>query len=144
MPCPYALPYAVCTVIFTLPSQDMLWLILARGLAGVGGGGIVNSVWTITTEIVPPRTKAKWSQALSVTWSASAVAGPILGGVFSGGHVSPLLRGPTDRPTHFTPASHPGEVATGFSWRWACEYSSSFPSVTVMGWFSPRWLVHGG
>ena len=67
----------------------MLWLILARGLAGVGGGGIVNSVWTITTEIVPPRTKAKWSQALSVTWSASAVAGPILGGVFSGGHVSP-------------------------------------------------------
>jgi len=66
----------------------MLWLIIARGLAGVGGGGIVNSVWTITTEIVPPRTKAKWSQALSVTWSASAVAGPILGGVFSGGQVS--------------------------------------------------------
>lgn len=66
----------------------MLWLIIARGLAGVGGGGIVNSVWTITTEIVPPSTKAKWSQALSVTWSASAVAGPILGGVFSGGQVS--------------------------------------------------------
>jgi MFS family permease len=66
----------------------MLWLIIARGLAGVGGGGIVNSVWTITTEIVPPETKAKWSQALSVTWSASAVAGPTLGGLFSGGQVS--------------------------------------------------------
>jgi MFS family permease len=70
----------------------MLWLILSRGVAGVGGGGIVNSVWTITTEIVPPGTQARWSQALSVTWSASAVAGPILGGVFSGGQVS-LFKG---------------------------------------------------
>jgi len=62
----------------------MLWLIVARGLSGVGGGGIVNSVWVITTEIVPPGTQAKWAQALSVTWSASAVAGPILGGLFTG------------------------------------------------------------
>jgi MFS family permease len=62
----------------------MLWLILARGLSGIGGGGIVNSVWVITTEIVPPGTQAKWSQALSVTWSASAIAGPILGGLFTG------------------------------------------------------------
>lgn len=61
----------------------MLWLIVARGIAGVGGGGIVNCVWVLTTEIVPPGQQAKWSQALSVTWSASAVAGPILGGFFS-------------------------------------------------------------
>ena len=61
-----------------------MWLIIARGLSGIGGGGIVNSVWVITTEIVPPGTQAKWSQALSVTWSASAVAGPILGGLFTG------------------------------------------------------------
>jgi MFS family permease len=62
----------------------MLWLIIARGLSGIGGGGIVNSVWVITTEIVPPGTQAKWSQALSVTWSASAISGPILGGLFTG------------------------------------------------------------
>ncbi|KIM29106.1 hypothetical protein M408DRAFT_329114 [Serendipita vermifera MAFF 305830] len=64
-------------------AQNMMWLIIARGLSGIGGGGIVNSVWVITTEIVPPGTQAKWSQALSVTWSASAVAGPILGGLFT-------------------------------------------------------------
>lgn len=64
--------------------QNMLWLIIARGVAGIGGGGIVNSVWVVTTEIVPPNDQAKWSQALSVTWSASAVAGPLLGGLFSG------------------------------------------------------------
>jgi MFS family permease len=62
----------------------MRWLIVARGLSGIGGGGIVNSVWVLTTEIVPPGSQAKWSQALSVTWSASAVAGPILGGLFTG------------------------------------------------------------
>lgn len=58
-------------------------LIISRGLAGLGGGGIVSSVWVITSEIVEPQNRAKWSQALSITWSCSAVAGPILGGLFS-------------------------------------------------------------
>ena len=61
----------------------MTWLILARALAGVGGGGIVSLVWTITSEIVDVRNQAKWSQALSITWACSAVAGPLLGGLFS-------------------------------------------------------------
>lgn len=51
--------------------------------AGIGGGGIVSSVWVITAEIVEVEHRAKWSQALSVTWSCSAIAGPLLGGVFS-------------------------------------------------------------
>lgn len=62
----------------------MEWIIAARALAGVGGGGIVSLVWTITSEIVEVRNQAKWSQALSVTWACSAVAGPLLGGIFSG------------------------------------------------------------
>lgn len=53
-------------------------------LAGIGGGGIVSSVWIITAEIVEVEHRPKWSQALSVTWSCSAIAGPLLGGVFSG------------------------------------------------------------
>ncbi|KAI0343970.1 amino acid permease ScVBA-like protein [Trametopsis cervina] len=65
-------------------AQNMLWLILARAFAGIGGGGIVSLVWTITSEIVDLESRAKWSQALSITWSCSAVAGPLLGGVFSG------------------------------------------------------------
>ena len=67
----------------------MTWLILARAVAGVGGGGIVSLVWTITSEIVDVRNQAKWSKALSITWAASAVAGPLLGGLFSG--QSPFL-----------------------------------------------------
>ncbi|EGO30980.1 hypothetical protein SERLADRAFT_432641 [Serpula lacrymans var. lacrymans S7.9] len=64
-------------------AKSILWLIIARGVAGLGGGGIVSSVWVITSEIVEPQNRAKWSQALSVTWSCSAIAGPLLGGFFS-------------------------------------------------------------
>ncbi|EIM83471.1 MFS general substrate transporter [Stereum hirsutum FP-91666 SS1] len=66
-------------------AQSITWLIAARGLAGIGGGGIVSSVWVITAEIVEVRKRATWSQALSITWSCSAIAGPLLGGAFSSG-----------------------------------------------------------
>ncbi|KAJ3514608.1 hypothetical protein NLJ89_g2279 [Agrocybe chaxingu] len=65
-------------------AQSIKWLIAARALAGVGGGGIVSAVWVITAEIVEVRQRATWSQALSITWSCSAVAGPLIGGLFSG------------------------------------------------------------
>ncbi|KII93380.1 hypothetical protein PLICRDRAFT_171143 [Plicaturopsis crispa FD-325 SS-3] len=64
-------------------AQTITWLIIARAVAGIGGGGIVSSVWVITSEIVEVQSRAKWSQALSVTWACSAVAGPLLGGFFS-------------------------------------------------------------
>ncbi|KAK0245959.1 amino acid permease ScVBA-like protein [Armillaria nabsnona] len=80
----------VSVIIFALgnlvcgASNSITMLIGSRALAGVGGGGIVSSVWVITAEIVEVRHRAKWSQALSITWSCSAVAGPLLGGLFSG------------------------------------------------------------
>ncbi|KAJ4476681.1 amino acid permease ScVBA-like protein [Lentinula aciculospora] len=75
----FALGSLLCAV-----SQNIEMLIASRALAGIGGGGIVSCVWVITAEIVEMRHRAKWSQALSVTWSCSAVAGPLLGGLFSG------------------------------------------------------------
>ncbi|KAG6820772.1 hypothetical protein H0H93_012036 [Arthromyces matolae] len=57
---------------------------------GIGGGGIVSSVWVITAELVEVQRRAKWSQALSLTWSCSAIAGPLLGGLFSAGNSGPL------------------------------------------------------
>lgn len=53
-------------------------------IAGIGGGGIVSSVWVITSEVVEVQRRAVWSQALSITWSCSAISGPIIGGLFSG------------------------------------------------------------
>ncbi|TFK20136.1 MFS general substrate transporter [Coprinopsis marcescibilis] len=72
-------------------AQSIEWLIAARALAGIGGGGIVSAVWVITAEIVEERNRAKWSQALSITWSCSAIAGPLLGGAFSGQQGSGII-----------------------------------------------------
>ena len=55
--------------------QNYVLLCVSRAVAGIGGGGIVSAVWLITAELVREEQRAKWSQALSVTWSASAVAG---------------------------------------------------------------------
>lgn len=65
-------------------AKNIEWLIGARSIAGIGGGGIVSSVWVLTAQLVPETSRAKWSQALSITWACSAVSGPLLGGVFSG------------------------------------------------------------
>jgi len=93
-------------------------LIFSRGLAGVGGGGIVSSVWVITSEIVEPQNRAKWSMALSITWSCSAIAGPILGGLFS----SKCRQGILDPNLILDQAG----FSTTINWRWACMSLISF------------------
>lgn len=108
----------------------MVWLVLARALAGIGGGGIVSSVWTITSEIVDVQSRAKWSQALSITWSCSAIAGPLLGGLFSGAPFDPLrfvYRSLISHPKG-NPASSAGDGPVS-SLRTACRYRSHILSV---------------
>lgn len=78
-------------------------LLAARALAGIGAGGIVGSVWVITAEIVEVRNRAKWSQALSITWSCSAIAGPVLGGLFSGECHPPYKSSLIDKSQGVTP-----------------------------------------
>ncbi|KAJ7630607.1 major facilitator superfamily domain-containing protein [Roridomyces roridus] len=69
-------------------AQNISMLLAGRAIAGIGAGGIVGCVWVITAELVEVRHRAKWSQALSITWSCSAIAGPVFGGLFSGSHGS--------------------------------------------------------
>ena len=109
----------------------MTWFILARAVAGVGGGGIVSLVWTITSEIVDVQNQAKWSQALSITWACSAVAGPLLGGLFSSKWPLLITHGDPGFPGVLCFASCPGQSLTELldtdetgplNWRWACEH----------------------
>ncbi|EGO04819.1 hypothetical protein SERLA73DRAFT_157730 [Serpula lacrymans var. lacrymans S7.3] len=74
----------ICNRIFTL-WRDKVNIVAynCTGCGWLGWGGIVSLVWVITSEIVEPQNRAKWLQALSVTWSCSAIAGPLLGGFFS-------------------------------------------------------------
>ncbi|CAE6525356.1 unnamed protein product [Rhizoctonia solani] len=64
-------------------AQTTRCLVIARALQGIGGGGIVTLVWVILEEVAPAKTRQRWNAALSAVWSMSALAGPLMGGVFN-------------------------------------------------------------
>jgi len=64
-------------------SRNMLMLILARGLQGIGGGGIFSLAQTIMGDIVPPRDRARYQVYSSGVWMLANLAGPAIGGVFT-------------------------------------------------------------
>jgi len=58
-------------------------LIVARGLQGLGGGGIMPVVQTVISDVVSPRERGRYQAYFSGTWTAAAISGPVLGGVFA-------------------------------------------------------------
>src|ERR1700722_13763737 len=64
-------------------APNMPILILARGLQGLGGGGILPIVQTIISDIVSPRERGQYQAYFSGVWVAAGIGGPILGGVFA-------------------------------------------------------------
>jgi MFS family permease len=64
-------------------APNMPVLILARGLQGLGGGGILPIVQTVIADIVTPRERGQYQAYFSGVWMAAGVGGPVLGGVFA-------------------------------------------------------------
>ncbi|KAK9767376.1 hypothetical protein K7432_002911 [Basidiobolus ranarum] len=64
-------------------SQSMTMLIVARAVAGIGGGGIQGMVFIIISEIVPIRERGKYQGFIGATYGISSVLGPLLGGIFT-------------------------------------------------------------
>src|ERR1700742_2141777 len=58
-------------------------LILARGLQGLGGGGIMPVVQTVISDVVTPRERGQYQAYFSGVWTAAGIGGPVLGGVFA-------------------------------------------------------------
>src|SRR5882672_5566102 len=58
-------------------------LILARGLQGLGGGGIMPIVQTVISDVVSPRERGQYQAYFSGVWVAAGIGGPIIGGVFA-------------------------------------------------------------
>jgi EmrB/QacA subfamily drug resistance transporter len=63
-------------------SQTMLQLILARGVQGVGGGGVMAMCFAIIGDIIPARERGRYTGFFTATFAAASVAGPLLGGFF--------------------------------------------------------------
>ena len=64
-------------------APNMPVLILARGLQGLGGGGIMPIVQTVISDIVTPRERGQYQAYFSGVWIAAGIGGPVLGGVFA-------------------------------------------------------------
>src|SRR6202790_657797 len=64
-------------------APNMPVLILARGLQGLGGGGILPIVQTVISDVVTPRERGQYQAYFSGVWVRAGSGGPILGGLFA-------------------------------------------------------------
>lgn len=61
-----------------------IWvLIVARGLQGLGGGGLMSLGQTIIGDIVAPKERGKYQAYFAAVFTTSSLGGPILGGFFA-------------------------------------------------------------
>ncbi len=64
-------------------APNMIFLILARGLQGVGGGGLIALAQTIIADIVAPRERGRYQVYFASVFMTSSLLGPVLGGFFA-------------------------------------------------------------
>src|SRR6202045_3389699 len=64
-------------------APNMSVLIMARGLQGLGGGGIMPIVQTVISDVVSPRERGQYQAYFSGVWMAAGIGGPVLGGFFA-------------------------------------------------------------
>ncbi len=85
-------------------SPGMWWLIAARVLQGLGGGGLMVMSQALIGEVVPPRQRPRFQAWLSGVFVLSSVIGPVVGGI----------------------------VVTAYSWRWL--FVANLPLCALAAW----------
>lgn len=61
---------------------SMSFLIAARALQGLGGGGLFVLALSVIGDVIPPRERGKLQAMFAVVFSISSVTGPLIGGWF--------------------------------------------------------------
>ncbi|MER7556873.1 MDR family MFS transporter [Nocardioides sp. NPDC126508] len=64
-------------------ATDMVWLIGARAVQGIGAGGLMVTATALIGDIIPLRDRGKYQGALGSVFGATTVLGPLLGGLFT-------------------------------------------------------------
>ncbi|MBU3187779.1 MDR family MFS transporter [Clostridium estertheticum] len=81
--------YLIGIVIFMIGSiicgmsQNMIELIIIRGIQGIGGGIIISSTYSLVGEIFNARERGKYMGMIASTYGISSVLGPSLGGIIT-------------------------------------------------------------
>jgi EmrB/QacA subfamily drug resistance transporter len=63
-------------------SQNMLMLIVTRGIQGIGGGGLLAMTFTILGDLLSPRERSKYTGYFTAVFASASVLGPLAGGFF--------------------------------------------------------------
>lgn len=61
-------------------SQNMIELIVFRGLQGVFGGVLMANVFTVIADLFPPKTRAKLQGLFAAVFGIASIIGPTIGG----------------------------------------------------------------
>jgi EmrB/QacA subfamily drug resistance transporter len=69
---------AVCGV-----AHDMLLLIAARVIQGIGAGGLMVTAMALIADVIPLRDRGRYQGALGAVFGVTTVVGPTLGGLFT-------------------------------------------------------------
>ncbi len=59
------------------------WLVVGRGIQGLGGGGLMILSQAIIADIVPAKDRGKYMGPMGALFGIAAVIGPLLGGLFT-------------------------------------------------------------
>ncbi len=83
----YVMMFAISLFVIGSLTCGLAWsmesLIAARVLQGLGGGGIMVSIFSINADLFAPRERARYQSFSSLVLMASGSIGPTLGGVMS-------------------------------------------------------------
>jgi EmrB/QacA subfamily drug resistance transporter len=64
-------------------APNMISLIIARAVQGLGGGGLISLAQTIIADVVPPKERGKYQAYIAGVFLTASVMGPALGGVIA-------------------------------------------------------------
>jgi EmrB/QacA subfamily drug resistance transporter len=63
-------------------ANSMAWLILSRGLQGLGGGGLFVLALAVIADVIKPEDRGKVQGVFAAVFSMSSIIGPLIGGWF--------------------------------------------------------------